>query len=134
MSPSATLMYGLKIEEKDLPVRMAEILGEYGKYGRYTLAWSLLELYGFRVDPGEDDAEGDYVTELEEKTGLTVREFGVEEFYIGSKDLDWSVYGHKTEKVRVHSPDFHSIARLSGVATKLGIEFEPAWYLNSDSD
>ena len=133
MSPIATLMYGLKIGESDLPIRMTEILGNYGKYDRYTLAWSLLELYGFEVEAGED-GDGDYVTELEQKTSLTVREFGVEDFYIGSKDLDWSVYGHKTEKVRVHSPDFHSIARLSDVAAKLGIEFEPAWYLNSDSD
>jgi hypothetical protein len=133
MSPIATLMYGLKVEEKDLPIRMTEILGTYGKYDRYTLAWSLLELYGFEVEAGED-GDGDYVTELEQKTGLTVHEFGVEDFYIGSKHLSRSVYGHKTEKIGVHSPDFHSISRLSEVATKLGIEFEPAWYLNSDSD
>src|SRR5688572_9090314 len=124
MSPIATLMYGLKVEENDLPIRMTEILGTYGKYDRYTLAWSLLELYGFEVEAGED-GDGDYVTELEEKTGLTVREFGVEDFYIGSKKLDWLVYGHKTEEIGVHGPDFHSISRLSEVATKLGIEFEP---------
>jgi hypothetical protein len=133
MSPSATLIYGLKLAEKDLPERMNEILSVYGKYDRHTLAWSLMELYGFPVYSGES-GDGDYVSYMEDQTGLTVHEFGVESFYIAVKQLSWSSCDHETKKIDVTSPDSRSVARLSEAAVVLGIEFEPAWYLNSDSD
>jgi hypothetical protein len=134
MSASATLLYGFKVPMGSCPARMDEILEQYGKYDRYTLAWSLLELYGFTVDSGEG-GDGDYVTDLQKKTGLTVETYGVENFYIAPKTSVYSVYDHGVQKITLRPVSHEGLAWLTGAAQKLGIDdFEPAWYLISDSD
>lgn len=134
MSPSATLLYGFKVPMGSCPARMDEILEQYGKYDRYTLAWSLLELYGFTVDPGEE-GDGDYITDLQKRTGLTVETYGNENFYIAPKANVHNVYDYGVEKLHLRMVSHEGLTWLSGAAQKLGIDdFEPAWYLISDSD
>lgn len=134
MSPSATLLYGFKVPLGSCPARMDEILEQYGKYDRYTLAWSLLELHGFTVDPGEE-GDGDYVTDLQEKTGLTVVAYGEENFYIAPKGNVHNVYDYGVKKIALRMVSHEGLTWLSGAAQKLGIDdFEPSWYLISDSD